>query len=336
MFQTVIYTNKDSQFSSPIKTLPDSINVKFVEHNTNIPTPNLSPDISHETELVDDKEAITPTSASPIIFPRSPLNPDLTNYGYNIIKLIGQGAFAKVYLGQRKSGDQKVAIKMMIKNQENHAFFNKEVDCLKKYQHPNIVKLIDSFITDEHLVIVQEYLADGDLFDFINNNLKLSKSTVSDIFQQCVQAVHYLHKNDLAHRDIKLENFLLMKQKDRYIVKLTDFGLSINTLGNTTLNVSISGSEEYLMPELLVTSSKGHDLRKGDSWALGCILYALTYGHLPYHYGNGVSRSSMFRKIALGELNFPSDTNVDPNLKQNIKGLLKLNANHRIKLEQFL
>jgi fused-like protein len=135
---------------------------------------------------------------------------------YIKLEMIGEGAFGKVYKGQRKSTNQIVAIKTITKKYT--IFFNlffrgkkekelknlrQEIDILRKLYHENIIQLLDSFETSSEFCLVTE-IAPGQLFEILEEEKKLPESEIRKIGQQLVAALFYLHSNNIIHRDIKV------------------------------------------------------------------------------------------------------------------------------------
>lgn len=148
-----------------------------------------------------------------------------------------------------------------------------------------------------------------------------------------------MHEQGFAHRDIKLENFLVDRRNLTYgvpTIKLCDFGFATRC-ELTTRDVDKCGSDEYIAPEHIVLSERGHDLRSGDIWSLGIILYALLVGHLPFTYDTPQTRLRMFQRIATGDIKFPEQDTpgarlLSQDLKRMVLGLLKQNPRQRTPL----
>jgi len=145
---------------------------------------------------------------------------------YIIIKKIGSGSFATVYLAQK---DQNLyALKVINKTDITAVYeqkLNNEIKILKKIDHPNIVKLYDVIETNESYYLILEYISGGDLYDLVTSPEfpKLQINDKKKIFNQIAGAVNYLHENNISHADLKLENVLIDKDRN---IKLTDFNLA--------------------------------------------------------------------------------------------------------------
>ena len=142
------------------------------------------------------------------------------------LKIIGSGSYGQVYLGQNiidkkyysiKHMDEKIIFSIL----NSLLNIQKEIDIQSKISHPNIVKLLYVKETETSYDLIMEYAQNGNLFYYIRKNESLSEDESFSIFIQVVNAVNFLHENDLIHRDIKPENILLFENN---VVKLCDFG----------------------------------------------------------------------------------------------------------------
>jgi serine/threonine protein kinase len=154
-----------------------------------------------------------------------------------------------------------------------------EVSIMKLCQHSNIVKLLDVFETVSHIYIAMEYLPGGDLLTYFKNRKsKINEERVCQIVRQIVYALQYMKDRGIVHRDLKLENVLLVDGNDQSDVKIADFGLSSLTGPNQDSHERL-GTLHYTAPEIL--SGKPYDASV-DVWSLGVITYALLSGTFPF------------------------------------------------------
>ncbi|KAG9835116.1 Pkinase-domain-containing protein, partial [Aureobasidium melanogenum] len=231
------------------------------------------------------------------------------------IRTLGQGTFSKVMLAtsqQLPPGtpyDEKhldarklVAVKIVehgpaggADEERIEVSLKREVDILKSVSHPSIVQLKALEYTDERALLVLSYCPGGDLFELASEHRNiLQPKLVQRMFAEMVSAVRYLHNNYIVHRDIKLENVLVVPayntlshlenpQTHPYpLICLTDLGLSrrIPAPPASPLLTTRCGSEDYAAPEILL--GQPYDGRSTDGWALGVLLYALMEGRLPF------------------------------------------------------
>ncbi|KAI0020091.1 hypothetical protein F4780DRAFT_770891 [Xylariomycetidae sp. FL0641] len=234
---------------------------------------------------------------------------------YYLGNTIGEGEFGKVKLGWKQDGGVQVAIKLIRRdsvggNPSRLTKIYREVSILQGISHPNIVRLHEMSETERHIGIVLEYASGGELFDYILNHRYLKDNAARRLFAQLVSGVGYLHKKGIVHRDLKLENLLL--DRNRNII-ITDFGFANtfdpndeltedeelnlsdrdfvkrsgldktkpNGLRRGDLMQTSCGSPCYAAPELVVSDSL-YTGRKVDVWSCGVILYAMLAGYLPF------------------------------------------------------
>lgn len=129
--------------------------------------------------------------------------------------LLGTGAMGEVFLAFRKRDDKRMALKSLkeehLDNPKNRESFMNEVGFFKTLKHPNIIRMYSFIETENHgLFIGLEYADKGDLFHLVKDRKGLDESTARYLYFQALKALEYLHEKDIAHRDIKLENFLLV------------------------------------------------------------------------------------------------------------------------------
>lgn len=165
-------------------------------------------------------------------------------------------------------------------------------------QHPNIVGLIDLFENQDYYYIVLEFMMGKDLFDYIQyRKFKLSEDRVKEIGMQLVIAIKYLHSYGIVHRDLKLENIMMSDNTENAVPKLVDFGLA-KMIGPNEKADEPFGTLGYVAPEVL---KKEPYSTSCDIWSLGCILYALLSGSLPF---DDESQKETIRLTLESKLNF--------------------------------
>ena len=201
-------------------------------------------------------------------------------YSKGIPQLIGDGSFGQVYLAKNNINKKIYAIKHMEKNNllkylDDLDQIYREIDIQSRINHPNIIQLLYMKETNETFDLVLEYAKYGTLFDFVVNSKGLMEKLVFKFFIQIVNAIKFLHDNNIIHRDIKPENILLF---DNYVVKLCDFGWSIKCESRLP-GGSFSGTTEYMSPELINREDYGKEI---DIWMLGILLYELVHGFSPF------------------------------------------------------
>ena len=238
---------------------------------------------------------------------------------YIILEMIGEGAFGKVYKGQRKCTNQIVAIKKILKKgkkEKELKNLRQEIDILHRLYHENIIQCLDSFETNSEFCLVTE-LATGQLYEIVQEDKKLPEKQIKEIALQLTSAIFYLHNNNIIHRDIKPQNVLISASG---IIKICDFGFA-RAIDNKTMITSIKGTPLYMAPELLKEYPYN---KKADLWSLGVILYELYVGQPPFYTNNF---QTLLHKIAKEDIRYPDSMSSD--FKDFLKGLLVKNPKDR-------
>ena len=208
---------------------------------------------------------------------------------------IGQGTFGKVYKSSYYTKDNElktVAIKKIPMSSQDEGIpltAVREISVLKSYHHPNIVELLDIFITPVkppnyrgHVDLVFEYM-EHDINALVESKIQFTAGQIKNIMHQILTGIAYLHSNNIIHRDIKSANILL---NNRGVVKLGDFGLARTISPIVQRNKLYSGNVVtiwYRPPELLL-GMKNYDLEV-DMWSIGCVFAELLMGE-PIFKGN--------------------------------------------------
>jgi serine/threonine protein kinase len=201
---------------------------------------------------------------------------------YQIIKPIGQGGMARIYLGYQPSIKREVAVKVLASTlQENESFmnrFSREVELIAQLQHPQIIPVYDYGEQDGRTYIVMAYIRGGTLADRIEQapNGLPDHETVRFI-EQIALGLDFAHAKGIVHRDLKPHNILMDERNHPYIA---DFGLAKPTEGRIELsNTMMSGTAAYMAPEI---AREGKSSSRADIYALGVILFEMLTGRLPY------------------------------------------------------
>ncbi|XP_066152075.1 testis-specific serine/threonine-protein kinase 1-like isoform X3 [Euwallacea fornicatus] len=211
----------------------------------------------------------------------------LGKVGYNIVKILGKGAYSKVCLIVNETG-KKYACKIIKKKLAGLDFIEKfvyrEVEINNMIKHSNIVKVHTILESKDAIYMIMDYCRHGDLLEYIKNFGCFPEENAKNYFKQIVEAVCYLHDHDIAHRDLKCENIFLMWNNQ---VKLGDFGFSRSCsdgFGQKALSDTFCGSLAYAPPEILKGIS--YDPKMYDVWSLGCVLYIMITASMPFNDAN--------------------------------------------------
>ena len=194
-------------------------------------------------------------------------------------KMLDKGNFAVIKLGVHRLTETKVAVKIVTKlelDDDNLNKISREIDIMRRLSHKNIIKLYQVMESDTFIYIITEFAANGEIFDWLVANKKMSEHQAAKTFSQIVNAVNYCHQHRVVHRDLKAENLLLDAEGN---IKLADFGFSNYFQPGDPLS-TWCGSPPYAAPELF--EGRQYDGPKADIWSLGVILYVLVSGSLPF------------------------------------------------------
>lgn len=238
------------------------------------------------------------------------------NDRYQIIRTIGEGGMANVYLAYDTILDRNVAVKILRGDlAEDEKFvrkFQREAISASSLTHPNIVEMYDVGEDDGRYFIVMEYVEGITLKSLIKRRGSLTLSEVIDIMLQLTSAIACAHDSYIIHRDIKPQNVLIL---DDGRVKITDFGIAMALNSNElTQTNSVMGSVHYLPPEQ--ANGTGATV-KSDIYSLGILMYELVTGTLPFKGDSAV-------EIAIKQMKepIPSIIEQNPNIPQSVENII--------------
>ncbi len=238
------------------------------------------------------------------------------NDRYEIIKTIGEGGMANVYLANDTILDRKVAIKVLrgdLSNDEKFIRrFKREALSVSNLSHPNIVEVYDVGEEDGNYYIVMEYIDGKTLKQLLQKRGALTLNEVIDIMTQLTDGLSHAHEAYIIHRDIKPQNIMI---EDNGLIKITDFGIAmaLNSTQLTQTN-SVMGSVHYLPPEQ--ANGKGSTI-KSDIYSLGILMYELLTGSVPFKGDTAV-------EIALKHMKekVPSIRKQNPTIPQSVENIV--------------
>jgi len=261
----------------------------------------------------------------------------VTNF-YDVGGEIGRGGFAVLRKATRKSDGTQVAIKFVDKkhvsgNPDDLQCLRREIDIMKRLDHPNVLKLYDVFETPEEVIMVMELVTGGELFYKIVEKGSFSELDATNIVRQLVTGVCYIHTQKVAHRDLKPENLLCAGDEQNILIKIADFGLSKVFTAGDPLKTQC-GTPDYAAPEVL-TSEGGAYSDAVDMWAIGVITYVVLCGYPPF-YANTIT--DLFEVIKRGRYEFPPEewSRISNEAKDFIRRLLIVNPAQRMTGEEAL
>ncbi len=243
---------------------------------------------------------------------------------YRVLRELGRGATATVYLAEAPDLTEPVAIKLVrFDGSADEAQWTRRLKKLfategamaKKLDHPNIIRIHDTVLEEDQAYIVMEYVTGRELSEFCSFDKLLPLHRVVGIVFKCCLALDYAFKQGIVHRDIKPAN-ILVDDKDN--VKIMDFGLALNTAKKSETDSTFImgvGSPAYMSPEQI----KGYPLnQKTDLYSLGVVLFHLLTGRLPFRAANS---AQLVYKIVNADPPMPSQIN--PNVPASMDNIIR-------------
>lgn len=296
-------------------------------------------------EAVTDTELLTEVARRRLDI-RDNVNEGMVNETYEMGRVIGHGASGKVYKCKRRADKIEFACKVIQKDarMNDAQSMSTEVEIMKRLRHENVVSMFELFQSSWSMWIVLELVDGGDLKSFLAKNRSLyTESMAAKHFKQILSGIHYLHSKGVIHRDLKLENILLKRDdKDEYVAKIADFGLSaLVRIGEDGYHTSKSskrkefdslhepwGTAEYEAPELLM-GAYGPQV---DMWSVGCMLFEMLAGYKAFQREEGEKNlSGLHDRIKKGQFDMKKAVwwTVTPNAKDLINKLLTVDPTKR-------
>mmetsp|Transcript_588 Transcript_588/g.1217 ORF Transcript_588/g.1217 Transcript_588/m.1217 type:complete len:787 (+) Transcript_588:181-2541(+) len=252
----------------------------------------------------------------PIPFTPKAFDSTLTISDIKKHKMLGMGAFGKVWLATTRTSKKPYALKMITKRQLIDAGQVKgvlrEKQIMASIEHPFILPLIGSFQDENFLYLLSPVGQGGELFNVVHTDQRDGLDNNASLFYgACIlEALGYLHARNIVYRDMKPENALI--DKDGYCI-MVDFGFAKIVVDKT---YTLCGTPEYLAPEIIM--SKGHD-KAVDYWSFGVLIYEMLVGQSPF-YMYGTDQVSLFKRIVMVKYQCPNYVSSDA--KDVIKKLL--------------
>jgi serine/threonine protein kinase len=273
-----------------------------------------------------------------------------------LLEKIGKGSFGEVHLTRKKNCIQLFATKKVPKNlvlqEKIKRYFNNEIYILKNVDHPNIIKLYEIKQTINNFYLVFDYCNGGGLSNCLQAYMNkfgkpFSEEIVQHIMRKVLSGLHYLHKNKILHRDLKLDNILVHfpSEEDKKginmlnaEIKIIDFGFA-RYLQNDELAQSVLGSPFTMDPQILQKLKKidskedfGYD-EKADIWSLGTIAYELLIGVPPF---DANSYDELLDKISKGLYSIPNSLKLSKQSISFLNGLLQYDPKQRLGVDELI
>lgn len=237
----------------------------------------------------------------------------------------------------------------LVRSQKELALLRREICIMRELHHPKIVNIFTAYFSEKDCIIVMDIAQGGDLFDLINSELQRASScgepyaglggneiVSKHIAQQLVEGISYMHWNNVIHRDLKLDNILIMQSYpspdvravELHDIKIADFGLSTK-MQSMAYNgyMTAAGTPSYVAPEVL---DETYDCR-ADFWSFGVILYAMFCGQMPFHIS---SMKPDKHKVQVSQISACESWDlVSQNGREVVLGLLTVDPDQRLCLE---
>lgn len=255
----------------------------------------------------------------------------LNSVGYQLGRVIGQGTYCKVKQVWFKN--RIVAVKIITKAAVSQNFLKRylprEIEVLRRVRHPNIINVYGVYEFPHRVYVFMELIKRGDLLMYIQETGAMRDSKARYFFSQCVDAVLYLHRLNIAHRDIKCENILITDADE---VKLIDFGFSrfvLEIKGKRELSTTYCGSIAYVPPEVL--QGIPYNPLVSDVWSLGCVLFVMVTAAMPFDDSN---KHVMLVQQHRRPLKFLPESNASQQCEDMIRHMLEPDVTRRINMEQ--
>ncbi|KAL4109083.1 hypothetical protein PRIC1_000788 [Phytophthora ramorum] len=241
---------------------------------------------------------------------------------FQLLSVIGQGAFGKVLLVRHSTTGQvhamKIISKQFIIDKDSVHYMKTERDVMTKIRHPFVIGLSYAFQTESKVYLVMEYQSGGELFSYLKEEGTFTENAVRFYLAEMILALEHLHGHGIIHRDLKPENVLISAEGH---IKLTDFGLAKEYVDGQEL-LTVCGTKEYMAPEMLL--GKGYDSAV-DWWSLGALAHEMLTGNPPFRSKNA---ADLHKKIISAKLHLPGWLSGEAHSL--IKALLERNVGKRL------
>ncbi|XP_054157817.1 testis-specific serine/threonine-protein kinase 3-like [Oppia nitens] len=249
----------------------------------------------------------------------------LAKKGYTLDASIGAGNYAEVFKAFNNS-QKPVAVKVIdLKRATHHYrvdFLPAEVKLLSAIKHKNIIKMYEISQSANKVYMIMEFAPNGTLADWLKNKGSFSELTAHQMFVQILDAIHHMHSQHIAHRDLKLENILLTQKLNP---KISDFSYAVEVPNKDFKSTTFCGSLPYFSPELL--QKFPHNPLISDIWSLGVCFFIMLNDGLPFPLGDD---RTMLRKQLAKEWRFRSK--VSAKLSTDLLSFIKKMLEPNIKL----
>ena len=249
---------------------------------------------------------------------------------YELIEKLKDGGYSKIYKAKSNYSGDFVSIKAIEKmgfqeSVEDVLLMVRQTEVLKILKHRNLVNLYEMYESPKFFYLIMEYLPNGDLIEQIIKKKRFQEQEALVIFSQLVDALYYMHKNEICHRDIRAEKILFDKKNKP---KLVGFSYSTFYTQGKKINDSY-GSLCYACPEIIQNDYYNPEL--ADVWSLGVVLYVMICGYLPFSEDDDADNKFL---IINGKVDYPSQ--ISNKAKDLLKHMLDIDPNKRYTFQKIL
>lgn len=261
---------------------------------------------------------------------------------YKLGQILGTGGFAVVRHATHKATGEELACKIIKLPKPDEPLtpdavpredIFKEIEIVSRANNPHVVCMKEFFVGKRKVYIIMDLMRGGMILDGLLNakNQHYTEKDARQIFYQLLQGLSYLHARNVIHRDLKLENLLMVEKDDISHIKIVDFGLAKHTIG---MAKTVCGTPQFVAPEVIKHSSKEHG-KPVDMWSAGVVLFMLLGGYPPFY---DRSEQVLFQKIEQADFSFddPVWHQVAESAKDLICKCLVLDPASRITVEKAL
>jgi len=284
---------------------------------------------ANSDQQASDKKEVDPEPEKAVVVSRGAVLPKVSMDDFKILKVLGKGAYGKVFQVRKVNGPgsaQIYAMKAMDKSRicgsrTDVRHTKAERNVLVSVEHPFIVKLKFAFETSKRLYLVQEFCCGGELFRRMEVERLMVENVAKFYLQEIILALEYLHSLDIVYRDLKTENVMLDREGH---VKLIDFGLSKTDMKDDTLTHTFCGTVEYMAPEVIL-KEPGYG-KPADWWSFGVFTFDLLTGRSPFHSNQG--KHATKERILKGK--FATPRVITPDANDFVRKLLRRPVERRL------
>lgn len=257
------------------------------------------------------------------------------SHEYQLLNIVGEGTFAKVYEAIHIEDGRCYAVKVMHRKSPKgglDALINNEIQILSKIsvdKHPNVISLVDHYQLRDETCLVMELLHGPELFDSIVQRGEYTEKMAVKFIKQIVDAVKFVHKHNIVHRDVKPENLIFREKSEESALVLVDFGTA-RMLEKGMFLRAACGTVGYNAPEVLLETGHDHGC---DVWGVGIVTYVLLTGHLPF---SNETKDVYLKQTKKGDLTFDVEhwSKISKEAQDFIKALLVFDPKHRITIDE--